>query len=79
VIAPVKHLTREELEAGLDVVRGSPTDDGVLELIVRRPEVGEREILEVGELDLVEGLVGDSWRSRGARGRRLARVISRCS
>lgn len=62
----VKHLTKEELEAGLGDVLLSPKDEGVLELIVRRPRVDEREVLEEGRLDLVEGLVGDSWRARGS-------------
>jgi hypothetical protein len=63
----VKHLTKEELEAGLDHVRQSPQDEGTLELIVRRPRTEEREVLEVGELDLVDGLVGDNWKARGSR------------
>jgi hypothetical protein len=54
----------EELEAGLDEIRRSPRDEGVLELIVRRPQLGDREVLEHGELDPVEGLVGDTWRTR---------------
>lgn len=62
----MKHLTMAELEAGLDEIRESPKDEGVLELIVRRPQVDEREALEKGELLLSEGLVGDSWRSRGS-------------
>ena len=62
----VKHLTMAELEAGLDEIRRSPKDQGVLELIVRRPQIGEREVLATGELDLVNGLVGDSWRRRGS-------------
>jgi hypothetical protein len=57
----VKQLTMEELEAGVDEVRRSPKDEGVVELIVRRPQVNEREVLEEGELSLVEGLVGDTW------------------
>lgn len=65
-MAWVKHLTMEELEAGLDEIRRSPKDEGVLELIVRRPATDEREVLEEGELDPGEGLVGDSWRSRGS-------------
>ena len=56
-----------ELEAGLDDIFRSPKDGGVLEMIVRRPQVGEREILEEGQLDLVEGLVGDSWKNRSSR------------
>ena len=62
----VKHLTMEELEAGLDEIRRSPRDEGVLELIVRRPQINEREVLPAGELHPAEGLVGDSWRQRGS-------------
>src|SRR5688500_5699237 len=64
-MAAVRHLTWDELEAGLDAIRQSPRDQGAVELIVCRPRVGEREVLEVGELDLTEGLVGDNWRTRG--------------
>jgi len=53
-----------ELEAGLDHIRQSPRDEGVLELIVRRPRSDEREVLERGELHLDDGLVGDSWKMR---------------
>ncbi len=62
----MKHVTMAELEAGLKNIRQSPTDTGVLALIVRRPQVEAREVLEVGELDLVEGLVGDNWKTRGS-------------
>jgi hypothetical protein len=33
----------------------------VVELIVRRPAEGEREVLDVAELHLEQGLVGDRW------------------
>ncbi len=33
----VKYITMEEIEAGLDKIRQSPKDTGVLEMIVRRP------------------------------------------
>jgi len=59
-----KHLTTSELEAGLEEIRRAPKDGGVLEMIVRRPQVGERELLDEGELAPAEGLVGDSWRPR---------------
>ena len=61
-----KHLTMAELEAGLDEIRQSPKEEGVIALIVRRPKVDAREVLEEGELDLVEGLVGDTWKVRGS-------------
>ena len=60
------HLEMEELEAGLDEIRRSPKDAGVLELIVRRPAEDGREVLEEGELHPSEGLVGDSWKARGS-------------
>jgi hypothetical protein len=66
MIAEITHLTVEELEAGLATIYESPKDEGELALIVRRPRTEEREILEEGELDLVEGLVGDNWRIRGS-------------
>jgi hypothetical protein len=66
VVNGVRHLTTAELEAGLDEIRRSPKDAGLLELIVRRPGVDEREVLEEAELDSSEGLVGDSWRERGS-------------
>lgn len=62
----VKHLTFEELEKGLDEIRQSPKDEGVLQLIVRRPEENGREVLEEGELDRDVGLVGDNWKTRGS-------------
>jgi MOSC domain-containing protein YiiM len=61
-----RHLTIEELHTGLDEIRRSPRDEGTLALIVRRPGIDEREVLEHGELDVVQGLVGDSWRRRGS-------------
>jgi hypothetical protein len=60
----MRHILIEELEAGLEHIRLSPKDQGVLAMIARRPQVGEREILTVGELDLWQGLVGDTWRTR---------------
>jgi len=62
----VRHLTMAELEAGLDEIRRAPKDEGVLHLIVRRPEVNARELLQEGQLDVVEGLVGDTWKARGS-------------
>lgn len=60
----VNHLTRTELDAALDTIRSAPRDGGVVEMIVRRPSVGEREVIEAGEVDVAAGFVGDTWRSR---------------
>jgi hypothetical protein len=45
----------------LDDVRAAPADEGRIELIVRRPSDGVREILAEGQLDPGAGLVGDRW------------------
>jgi MOSC domain-containing protein YiiM len=60
----VRHLTWAELETGLETIKQAPKDRGRVELIVRRPHVGAREVLEIGELSVEEGLVGDSWHKR---------------
>jgi hypothetical protein len=62
----MKHLSLSELDEGLAEVRRSPADVGRVELIVRRPAVDEREILEEGTLDVGLGLVGDTWNVRGS-------------
>src|SRR4051812_7563367 len=58
--------TVAELEAGLGEIVGSPSDDGIVELVVRRPAEGEREILDEAQLVVDEGLAGDSWIHRHA-------------
>lgn len=72
-VTSVVHRTREEVEAGLAHVRAAPQDLGIVELIVRRPAVDEREIVDEAELDVEQGLVGDNWLARGrSSGRRPA-------
>ena len=60
------HLTPDALAAGLDHIRQSPVDNGRLELIVCRPAVDERLVLEEGRLDLATGLIGDMWSVRSS-------------
>jgi hypothetical protein len=64
-VAPV-HLDTAALEAGLNAIRRAPRDHGTLELIVRRPEVDGREVLEQAELSTEDGVVGDTWKIRGS-------------
>ncbi|MDR7251172.1 GNAT superfamily N-acetyltransferase [Nocardioides sp. BE266] len=61
------HRTAAELTAFLPVLDAAPRDIGVLRAVVRRPAAGEREVLEVGHLDVTDGLVGDTWAVRGSR------------
>ena len=60
----MSHLTTDELMAGADTIREAPRGAGTVELIVRRPAEGEREVLAEGQLDLIVGLVGDTWKDR---------------
>ena len=56
-IASEHHLSPDELQAGLDHLRAAPRAEGVVELIVRRPAVDEREVVETAELDVDDGLL----------------------
>lgn len=60
------HLSMTELEAGLDYVRQSPKDVGNLRMIVRRPQVDERELMQEAEITVEQGLAGDTWKARGS-------------
>ncbi len=62
----MKHLTMPELEAALDHLREAPKDEGVLQLIVCRPDVDQREILDMAELHPQKGLIGDNWNVRAS-------------
>ncbi len=59
------HLTLADMEAQLDHIRQSPRDNGVLEMIVCRPAENQRRMLFEAELSVAEGLIGDSWLTRG--------------
>ncbi|HET9907131.1 MAG TPA: MOSC domain-containing protein [Anaerolineales bacterium] len=61
-----QHLSMVELETGMDHIRNSPKDDGVLKLIVRRPSVDAREVIYAGQLNPTDGLEGDTWKTRGS-------------
>jgi hypothetical protein len=62
-----RQLTTAELEQGLNDILQSPKDEGVIDLIVKRPDVDQREVASRGRLDTEQGLVGDNWLSRGSR------------
>jgi hypothetical protein len=62
----VHHRTLGELEAGLAAALSSLADAGTLELIVRRPAVDRRDVLTLGHLDPLVGLIGDTWNQRGS-------------
>jgi MOSC domain-containing protein YiiM len=56
-----------DLDARLGFIQEAPRDQGRLQLIVRRPAVDQREVLDEARLDPEVGLVGDGWAARGSR------------
>ena len=55
ISAAVRFLSTAELIAGLDAVRESPKNDGMVLLVEGRPGVNERELLDEAALDCVDG------------------------
>jgi hypothetical protein len=73
--------TADELTSRLEHLRAAPSEEGTLDLVVRRPVHGEREVLQEGLLDEADGLVGDNWLSRAtsravAEGRHLKAQVT---
>jgi hypothetical protein len=62
----VQQFDLATLEAGLDEIRSSPKDNGRVELICRRTDIEQREVMDEAVLDTTQGLVGDNWRTRGS-------------
>ena len=62
----MQHLDLVALEAGLEDIRRAPRDAGRVELVVRRPAVDDREVLDEAILDCDVGLIGDTWHERGS-------------
>ena len=62
----LEYLSMIELEEGMEYIREAPSDNGILKMIVRRPAVDERELIDEGELSTDDGLVGDTWKLRSS-------------
>jgi MOSC domain-containing protein YiiM len=61
------HRSLGQLERAAELLGESPRERGVLEMVIRRPTFGQREVVQVGQLDTRHGLVGDNWEARGSR------------
>jgi MOSC domain len=59
-------FTADELDRQLEHVAAAPSGVGTVELIVARPAVGERRVLDVGDVRPGVGLVGDNYLERGS-------------
>jgi MOSC domain-containing protein YiiM len=60
------HRPRAEIERAATALGSSPTDNGVVEMIICRPARDERKVLDEGILEVTHGLLGDTWEARGA-------------
>ncbi len=61
------HLSTADLEAGAARVHASPSEQGTVEMVVRRPDVDQREVLDEAELVVGQGVAGDNYLARGSR------------
>ena len=61
------HRPLAEIERIAAAMGSSPTENGVVEMIVSRPAMDERRVLSEGMLEVTHGLRGDTWEARGAR------------
>ena len=60
------HRQRAEIERAAAALGSSPTENGVVEMIICRPVRYERMVLDEGTLEVAHGLIGDTWEARGA-------------
>jgi MOSC domain-containing protein YiiM len=58
-----------DFEPHLDSVRAAPPEGGHVELIVLRTGPGQRSVVTQAAIDVDDGVVGDSWRTRGSTSR----------
>lgn len=56
-----EHPNLETLETSLENIQDAPKDNGLLEMIVARPEKKQRAVLEACKLSLKGGVEGDHW------------------
>ncbi|HSH21706.1 MAG TPA: MOSC domain-containing protein [Candidatus Caenarcaniphilales bacterium] len=63
----MKAALAARFDAHLSEIDAAPRDVGRVEMIVRRPAIGEREVLKEAAVDPVFGVVGDDWVRRSSR------------
>lgn len=57
----IEHRSLDTLEAGLENIESSPTDNGMLYMIVVRPAKKERAVQWYSKLTPEQGVEGDHW------------------
>jgi MOSC domain-containing protein YiiM len=64
-VSPEQYRSTARLQAGIDEVRRAPKDGGPVEMIVCRPDVEARQVLDEATIDERDGLLGDNWKVKG--------------
>lgn len=59
------NLNHQQLTDGLDHIQHSPSNAGLIEMLVLRPEIDERKVVDRAEFAVGTGLVGDNYVARG--------------
>ena len=59
------NLNHQQLADGLDHIQDSPANAGLIEMLVVRPDIDERRVVETAEFVVGAGLVGDNYVDRG--------------
>jgi hypothetical protein len=67
--APAVPAQARDFSPHLDALLAAPSDGGRVEEIILRPARDERRPVAEAVIDVDEGVVGDSWRSRGSSSR----------
>ena len=61
----MRHVSTDELQAGLGEIMQAPADAGLIEMLVLRPEVDERTTVQAVRLVEGTGAQGDNYMARG--------------
>lgn len=60
------NLSHQQLADGLDHIQDSPGNAGLIEMLVIRPDVDKREVVDRAEFEVGAGLAGDNYLARGS-------------
>jgi len=59
------NLNHQQLADGLDHIQDSPSNAGLIEMLVLRPEIDDRRVVDRADFGVGTGMVGDNYVARG--------------
>jgi len=75
----IRHLSLDELNAGLDLILDAPQDGGSVKMLIVRPESDERVTPDLVEVSADTGVHGDHWSAGGYRDEPDVQIAIMCS